>query len=196
MVDWHLLQGEKAIHETKISRMIFWNYYFVAIVLLSLSAFVNLTDFSKYGVAIPVLEVSGAMIFLAGVIAFIAERLTSREMVLLTTERVLIRKRGLNDEELENNDVKSSAVGMIGTVRMEALKLETISNVQVRQTMTQRILGMGDLAILAGQQEHIVKDMHHPFDIERAIYRIIEKKSESRNNADAAPAIERRRQRY
>lgn len=192
MVDWHLLPGEKAIHETKISRMIFWNYYFAVLVLLALSAFVNFTDFRKYGVKLPVLEISGAMILLAGIIAFIAERLTAREMVLLTTERVLIRKRGLDDYEMENNDIKSSAVGMIGTVRMEALKLETITNVQVRQTMTQRILGMGDLAILAGQQEHIVKDMHHPFDIERAIYRIIEKKSEAKDNANARPGIERR----
>lgn len=192
MVDWHLLQGEKAIHETKISRMIFWNYYFLAIVLLALSAFVNFTDFRKYGVAIPTLEVSGAMIVIAGIVAFIAERLTSREMVLLTTERVLIRKRGLNDDEMENNDVKSSAVGMIGTVRMEALKLETITNVQVRQTMTQRILGMGDLAILSGYEEHVIKDLHHPFDIERAIYRIIEKKSEKTANSNARPAIERR----
>ncbi len=192
MVDWHLLPGEKAIHETKISRMIFWKYYFIAVALLALSAFVNFTDFSKYGVAMPKLEASGAMIALAGIIAFIAERLTAREMVLLTTERVLIRKRGLNDDEMENSDVKSSVAGMIGAVRMEALKLETITNVQVRQTMMQRILGMGDIAILAGQQEHVVKDMHHPFDIERAIYRIIEKKSESVADRNARPAIERR----
>lgn len=192
MVDWHLLPGEKAIHETKISRMIFWNYYFFAVALLALSAFVNFTDFTKYGVEIPKLEASGAMIAIAGIISFIAERLTAREMVLLTTERVLVRKRGLTDEEMEKNDLKSSASGMIGTVRMEALKLETITNVQVRQTMMQRILGMGDIAILAGNQEHIVKDMHHPFDIERAIYRIIEKKSENVANRNARPAIERR----
>ncbi|MBU4246232.1 MAG: PH domain-containing protein [Nanoarchaeota archaeon] len=192
MVDWHLLPGEKAIHETKISRMIFWKYYFIAVALLALSVFVNFTDFSKYNVAIPKLEVSGAMIAIAGIIAFVAERLAAREMVLLTTERVMIRKRGLNDDEMGNSDIKSSAVGMVGTVRMEALKLETITNVQVRQTMIQRILGMGDIAILSGYEEHVVKDLHHPFDIERAIYRIIEKKSESRANANARPAIERR----
>lgn|GEM_PF-1846149 len=185
MVDWHLLQGEKAIHETKISRMIFWNYYFVAVAMLALSVFVNYTDFSKYGVAIPKLEVSGAMIAIALIISFIAERLTAREMILLTTERVLVRKRGLDDSEMEKNDLKSSASGVIGTVRMEALKLETITNVQVRQTMMQRILGMGDIAILAGNQEHVVMDMHHPFDIERAIYRIIEKKGEASANKNA-----------
>ncbi len=190
MVNWHLLQGEKAIHETKISRMIFWNYYFFAVALLALSAFVNFTDFSKYGIEIPKLEVSGAMIAIAGIITLIAEKLATREMVLLTTERVLVRKRGLSDEEMEKNDIKSSASGMLGTVRMEALKLETISNVQVRQTMSQRVLGMGDIAILAGQQEHVVKDMHHPFDIERAIYRIIEKRSDIATNRSSA--MERR----
>jgi len=32
--------------------------------------------------------------------------------------------------------------------------------------------------ILAGMEEHIVRDLHHPFEVERAIYRIIEKKNE------------------
>ncbi len=181
MVDWHLLPGERAIHETKMSRMIFWNYYFFVVALLALSAAINLIDFEAYGAPqVPKLELSGALIFVAALITLIAERFTTREMVLLTTERVLVRKRGLSDEEMEKSDVKSGISGAFGAVRMEALKLETITNVQVRQTMGQRIMGMGDLAIMAGNEEHVVKDLHHPFDIEKAIYRIVEKRREGK----------------
>ena len=179
MVDWHLLPNESSIHETKISRMVFWNYYFIAIAVLILSAVINLTDYSMYNIVVPKLQISGGLIVVAAALAFIAERFTSREMVLLTTERILIRKRGLNDDELEDTGVKKGVSSVLGSVRMEALKLETITNVQVRQTVGQRIFGMGDLAILAGNEEHVVKDLHHPFDIEKAIYRIIEKRGES-----------------
>jgi len=180
MVNWHLLPGERAIHETKMSRLVFWNYYFLALVLLLISAAVNLIDFAAYNVPvqIPKLEISGTLIVISIVITLIAERFTTREMVLITTERVLIRKRGLGDDDIEKSDVKSGITGTIGSVRTEALKLEMITNVQVRQTMGQRIMGMGDLVILAGMEDHIVRDLHHPFDIERAIYRIIEKKND------------------
>ncbi len=180
MVDWHLLPGETLIHQTKISRMVFFRYYFLVLVLLGMSAYMNLSEQIK-ALNIPTLEASGALIILALIITFIAERFTGREIVGLTTERVLIRKRGLTDEEMESDDAKKGVSGIFGAVRMEAIKLETITNVQVRETLGQRIFGMGDLAVMAGNEEHVIKDLHHPFDIEKAIYRIIEKKGENAN---------------
>jgi len=80
MVDWHLLPGEREIHETKMSRIIFWNYYFLAIVLLLVSAAVNLIDFASYNIytQIPKLEISGVLIAIATIVTIIAERFTTR----------------------------------------------------------------------------------------------------------------------
>ncbi len=179
MVDWHLLPGETLIHQTKISRMVFLRYYFFALVLLGFSIAIQFSKEAK-ALNLPILEISGGLIFLAAIITFIAERFCGRETVALTTERILIRKRGVTDEEIESDDAKKGISSIFGSVRMEALKLETITNVQVRQEMRQRILGMGDLAIMAGNEEHVIKDLHHPFDIEKAIYRIIEKRGEGK----------------
>lgn len=183
MVDWHLLSGERKIHEAKMSRIVFWNYYFFAVILLAVSAAVNFVDFAAYGAPeIPRLQTSGALILIASIVVLLAERFTTREMVLLTTERVLVRKRGLADAEMEDSDMKKGVASSFGSVRMEALKLETITNVQVRQSIGHRLLGIGDLVILAGYEEHIIKDLHNPFEIERVIYRVIEKKNEMRKN--------------
>ncbi len=155
MVNWNLLPGEKKIHLTKMSRVVFLKSYILSAVLV-LVAFVSLF--------LPIELFNFVLFFLFIVLSivpyFLAEGKRKKEMVLITTARVLIRK-------------KSSDPASKGTIEEETISFDKITNVQVRQTKKQRMLKMGDVIFKIPGEEHTITDIHDPHAIERAVYKIL-----------------------
>lgn len=154
MTDWHLVPDEKKIHEVAVSRMLFLSNY--ALVALFFAAAIGVFfidyDFPKIY----------ASLFLAGgglVALFAVENKRSSEVMLITNQRVMIRRQ-------------EGVVG--GQITLESIPFEKLSNVQVMQTTRQRIYGIGNVVFRLPAEEHVVTDISHPYEIERAIYRILE----------------------
>ncbi len=159
MVNWHLLPNEKKIHNTTMSRKVFLKYYFGAalFIILALAAF--MLPYLIPDLPIPPYIAGIVLIFLSFIPVGIAETKKRREMILITTERILVRKFD-----------KST-----GSVNIEAIPFDKLTNVRVKQTRTQRMLHIGDVVFVVAAAEHILKDIDSPYLIEKAIYRIIEK---------------------
>lgn len=154
MVDWHLVPNEKKIHEVAVSRKLFISSYFIAALFFIASAgapFIDY-DFPKFYVS-SALVVGGFMSLLA------IERKRSSEVMLITDHRVLIMRQ---------------PGGVGGPITMESIPFDKLSNVQISQTTKQRIYGVGDIIFKLPSEEHVVNDISHPYEIERAIYRILE----------------------
>lgn len=154
MVDWHLVPDEKKIHEVAVSRMLFLSNYALVALFFAAAGGVLFVDY--------VFPKFYASLFLAacGLVAlFVVENKRSTEVMLITNQRVLIRRQQ----------------GMVGgPVTLESIPFEKLSNVQVMQSMRQRIYGIGNVVFRLPGEEHIVTDISHPYEIERAIYRILE----------------------
>ncbi len=159
MVNWHLLPNEKKIHNTTMSRKVFLKYYFAAVMLVVLSLAVFMMPYLMPSLPIPAEIVGIVLIVLALVPAGIAETKKCREMILITTDRILVRK-------FDN---------VSGSVNIEAIPFDKLTNVRVKQTRTQRMLHIGDVVFVIVTTEHVLKDIDNPYKIEKAVYRIMEK---------------------
>lgn len=166
MVDWHILPNEKKIHQTMMSRKVFLRYYLVFLVLsiLAVLSFMESYILTELFRLVPASSSTIAAVFfvIALIFYFIGESRCSREMILITTDRVIVRKSG---------NVGSS-------VNIETIPFNKLTNVRVRQTMRQRILNIGDVIFVVVAEEHILKDIDSPYTIEKAVYKIIEKEKE------------------
>ena len=154
MVNWNLLPNERKIHLTKMSRVVFLKMYLISAAIILVS-FVML--FIPLGGIQYVLFL--LFLFASAVPALLVEQKRKREMVLITTERVLIRKKS---QDLETK----------GTIQEETILFDKLTNVQVRQTRKQRMLKMGDIVFKIPGEEHTITDIHDPHALERAIYKI------------------------
>ncbi|MCK5234033.1 MAG: PH domain-containing protein [Candidatus Aenigmarchaeota archaeon] len=154
MVNWHLLPNEKKIHQASVSRKLFYSYYFVVALFFVAAVGINFIDYP-----LPKMESSIALLAGGFIALFAVERKRSMEVMLITDERVLI---------LRQPD------GVRGPMTMESIPFDKLSNVQVVQTRKQRILGTGDVVFRLPGEEHTVTDIAHPYEIERAIYRILD----------------------
>ncbi len=159
MVNWHLIPNEKKIHNTTMSRKVFLKYYLGAALLIILALVAFALPYLMPDLPIPPHIAGIVLIFLALIPAGIAETKKRREMILITTDRILVRK------------FDKSA----GSVNIEAIPFDKLTNVRVKQTRTQRMLHIGDVVFVVVSTEHILKDIDSPYTIEKAVYRIIEK---------------------
>ena len=154
MVNWHLLPNEKRIHQASVSRKLFFSYYFVVALFFVAAVGINFIDYP-----IPKLYPPIALL-VGGFIAYLAvERKRDMEIMLITDERVLILRR---------------PEGVRGSMTMESIPFDKLSNVQVVQTRKQRIMGTGDVVFKLPGEEHTVTDIAQPYELERAIYRILD----------------------
>lgn len=168
MVDWHLLPSEKPIHEAKISRKVPYFFRFYLISLILIVAGITLL-FYKITFTLPVSKyvISLVLIILAILIDFIfVERIRNKERILITTERVLVRKVGGGIV----TDVES------GQTEMEQMDLSKLVNISVKQKgfLNKKILSIGDLVIRVPGGDHTIRNIDTPYKVERAIYRILE----------------------
>ena len=159
MVNWHLLPNEKKIHDTTMSRKVFLKYYLASLLIIILAFTSFALPYLMPGFPIPPYIAGTVLIFLSLIPAGIAERKKRREMILITTDRILVRKFD-----------KST-----GSVNIEAIPFDKLTNIRVRQTRTQRMLHIGDVVFIVVSAEHILKDIDSPYKIEKAVYRIMEK---------------------
>lgn len=158
-VNWHLLGDEKPIHECRVSWKMYGLYYLAGFFLLGIAGYLY---FFLYDIAYVRQPATSIVLATIGFILVSMARWKSRkELVLLTTERLLIRKK--------------SGEGMFKETNIEALAFNKIDDVQVHQTFLQKIFGMGDLHFRVSGQEHLLENMDNPQELERAIYRILEK---------------------
>ncbi|MCK5474171.1 MAG: hypothetical protein KAI53_02090 [Candidatus Aenigmarchaeota archaeon] len=155
MVNWNLLPDEKKIHLTKMSRVVFLKAYLISFALILIGGALLFLPLGS-------LKYTAFVLFLgaSAIPAFLVEQKRKREMVLITTERVLIRKKS-NDPEY------------YGIIQEETILFNKLTNVQVRQTKKQRMLKMGDVIFKIPGEEHIITDIHDPHAIERAVYKIL-----------------------
>lgn len=159
MVNWHLLPGEKSIHETAISRKVFLKFYIGGVVLLALAI---VSYFPSYlGLTLPLDGTLFAVAFLGGsiVLLFLGENNRTNEMILITTDRILVRKYDSNTRD----------------INVEAIPFDKLTNVRVKQTLSQRLMNIGDIVFIVVSSEHVLKDIDSPYKIEKAVYKIIEK---------------------
>lgn len=172
MVNWHLLPDEKKIHETQISRKLpYFLKFYLIIGFLVISAiwllFSNLTlPVSKYLLSLVLIVIAVLIDFV------IVGRERKREMILLTTNRILVRKQGGGlMKDLEKGQVKT-----------EQIDLDSIVNISVSQQgfLKSKILNIGDITFVVSGIDHVVRNVDDPYKMERAVYRIIgeEKKLE------------------
>lgn len=159
MVNWHLLPNEKPIFETETSWKIYWKYYFLAAASAILSIVVWIVPALKF---VPPFYSSLLFIVLALILFLIPAFRRRHEMVLITTERVLIRK----------------GTSLSSQRNVEAVTYNNLINVSVQQNRIQKIFGYGDVHFKLSGEEHIMTDIDDPFGIERAVYKIIEKEKE------------------
>ena len=159
MVNWHLIPNEKKIHDTTMSRKVFLKYYLGAIILIILAIAALSLPFVMPDIPIPSYIAGTVLILLSLIPAGIAEMKRRREMILITTDRILVRKF---DKPT-------------GSVNIEAIPFDKLTNIRVKQTRTQRMLHIGDVVFIVASTEHILKDVDSPYVIEKAVYRIIEK---------------------
>ncbi len=159
MVNWHLIPNEKKIHNTTMSRKVFLKYYLGAIILIILAIAALSLPFVMPDIPIPSYIAGTVLILLSLIPAGIAEMKRRREMILITTDRILVRKF---DKPT-------------GSVNIEAIPFDKLTNIRVKQTRTQRMLHIGDVVFIIASVEHILKDVDSPYVIEKAVYRIIEK---------------------
>lgn len=159
MVNWHLIPNEKKIHDTTMSRKVFLKYYLGAIILIILAIAAFSLPFVMPDIPIPSYIAGTVLILLSLIPAGIAEMKRRREMILITTDRILVRKF---DKPT-------------GSVNIEAIPFDKLTNIRVKQTRTQRMLHIGDVVFIVASTEHILKDVDSPYVIEKAVYRIIEK---------------------
>ena len=159
MVNWHLLPGEKNIHQTSISRKVFLKFYLGGFALFALAAGSYFSG--SLGLILPLDSTLIAVAFLSGsvVLLFLGENNRTNEMILITTDRILVRKYDSNTRD----------------INIEAIPFDKLTNVRVRQTLKQRILNIGDVVFIVVSAEHVLKDIDSPYKIEKAVYRIIEK---------------------
>lgn len=159
MVNWHLLPGEKSIHETAISRKVFLKFYLGGFMLLALAL---ASYFSQtLGLSLPLDSTLLSVVFLAGavVLLFMGENNRTNEMILITTDRILVRKYDSNTRD----------------INVEAIPFDKLTNVRVKQTLAQRLMNIGDIVFIVVSSEHVLKDIDSPYKIEKAVYKIIEK---------------------
>lgn len=154
MVNWHLVPDEKKIHEVEVSRKLFLSNYLISALFFAGAGGVFLIDYD-----FPKLYASALLAFGGLVTLFAVERKRSNEMMLITNQRVLIMRQ---------------PDGVRGSMTLESIPFEKLSNVQVMQTAKQRVYGIGDVVFKLPGEEHVVTDIAHPYEIERAIYRILE----------------------
>ena len=159
MVNWHLLANEKKIHETTMSRKVFLKFYLGGIVLVVLAVVAFVLPFVMPNLPVSPYIAGVVLVVAALVLLGVGERKKRREMILITTERVLVRKF---DEKTKE-------------VNIEAIPFDKLTNVRVRQTRTQRMLNIGDVVFIVVSVEHVLKNIDSPHMIERAVYKIIEK---------------------
>ncbi len=154
MVNWHLLPNERKIHQASVSRKLFFTYYFVVALFFVAAVGINFIDY-------PIPKLYPSLALLAGgfIALFAVERKRSMEVMLITDERVLILRQ---------------PEGLRGPMTMESIQFDKLSNVQVVQTRKQRIIGTGDVVFRLPGEEHTVTDIARPYEIERAIYRILD----------------------
>jgi len=171
MVNWHLLPGEKSIHETAISRKVFLKFYLGGFMLLGLAIVCYFP--STFGLSLPVDGTLFAVAFLGGsiVLLFIGENNRTNEMILITTDRILVRKYDSNTRD----------------INIEAIPFDKLTNVRVKQTLQQRILNIGDIVFIVVSAEHVLKDIDSPYKIEKAVYKIIEKEKAMSRQQFATP---------
>ena len=90
-VNWHLLGDEKPIHECRVSWKMYGTYYLAGFLLFGLSAYLY---FFLSDIAYVRQPHTSIILSIIGLILLFMARLKSRkELVLLTTERLLIRKK-------------------------------------------------------------------------------------------------------
>ncbi len=159
MVNWHLLPGEKSIHETAISRKVFLKFYLGGFMLLALAIASYFS--SSLGLSLPLDSTLLAVVFLGGsvVLLFMGENNRTNEMILITTDRILVRKYDSNTRD----------------INVEAIPFDKLTNVRVKQTLSQRLMNIGDIVFIVVSSEHVLKDIDSPYKIEKAVYKIIEK---------------------
>ena len=159
MVNWHLLPGEKKIHETAISRKVFVKFYLGGFLLLGLAIASYFS--ASLGFTLPIDGTMLSVVFLAisVILLYLGENNRTNEMILITTERILVRKYDSNTRD----------------INVEAIPFDKLTNVRVKQTLAQRIMNIGDVIFIVVSSEHVLKDIDSPYKIEKAVYKIIEK---------------------
>ena len=163
MVDWHLLPNEIKIHESKLSWKVFWKKYLVSLILLFGGIYTYLFLENAYK-----LMLSISMVFAGLVIFQLTNFQRGKERVLLTTERIIIRKVGgglIHDVEAKRID-------------MEQIRLSEIVNISVKQKsfVERRLLNLGDIVIkVRSGDEYKILRIDNPYELERAIYHLLER---------------------
>ncbi len=157
---FNLLPNEKKIHKTKMSRKVFLKYYITSFILFASAVyaafFVSLAFISSYVLGAFLLLVSAAL-------SLFGEYRRGREIILMTTERILVQKSGQKGR---------------GSKEIEAFPLGSITNISVNQNLKQRILGIGDIVFKLSMEEHVITSIDNPHEIESAIYKIIDREKE------------------
>ncbi|MCK5698520.1 MAG: hypothetical protein KAH93_01630, partial [Candidatus Aenigmarchaeota archaeon] len=115
MVNWHLIPNEKKIHDTTMSRKVFLKYYLGAIILIILAIAAFSLPFVMPDIPIPSYIAGTVLILLSLIPAGIAEMKRRREMILITTDRILVRKF---DKPT-------------GSVNIEAIPFDKLTNIRV-----------------------------------------------------------------
>ena len=166
MVNWHLLPGEIKIYETKTSWKIYWREYLLAFLVFSAGAYFLLYN--------PIAQIpyqySSGFLFAVFIVLFMKPTIKRRkEMVLITNERVLIRRGGMFSKQ----------------TNLEAVTYNNLINVRVLQNRFQKTFNLGDIVFLLSGDEHKITDIDNPYAIERAVYKIIEKEKAGMKPAEA-----------
>lgn len=173
MVNWHLLPGEKKIYNIKTSWKVFLKFYLLAFLFLGLSVYSLMFDFLPASVPTSYASTSFAGLFL--VFFAIPTSKRNRERVLITTERVLIRK----------------TAGIGKQTNFETVTFNNLINVRVLQSRSQKMLGIGDVVFKLSGDEHTATDVGNPYAIEKAVYKIIEKEKQVGKSSGIATATSR-----
>ena len=128
---------------------------------------------ASFGLSLPLDGTLIAVVFLAGavVLFFLGENNRTNEMILITTDRILVRKYDSNTRD----------------INIEAIPFDKLTNVRVKQTLLQRIMNIGDIVFIVVSAEHVLKDLDSPYTIEKAVYKIIEKEKAMSRQQFAKP---------
>ncbi len=165
---WDLLPGEVLIHEAKASHIYFLKYF--AIAVLSFIGFLFLMIFGgKLAGIVPFfgmirMQLASLLLIISFIMFGYVEFKRNKEKIALTNERILIMKR----------DPKTRRI------RIETIPLDKLIRVSVYQTVWQRLLGTGEIVFQIPGETHTFEHIRNPKELERAVYRILEKSKSSR----------------
>ncbi len=160
---WDLLPGEVLIHEAKTSHIYFFKELIVAVVCFISSVLILIFGGKVSGVVpfFGMMRMHLALLFLMAALSAFGyiEFKRNKEKIALTNERILITKR---DPQTKR-------------IRIETIPLDKLIRVSVYQSFWQRLLGTGEIVFQIPGETHKFEHIRNPKEIERAVYRILER---------------------